>query len=163
MKGGLNLTCILMAASSAVRSNTIQVIVWSVSESLRRIGDDASSGIHSRGVDMMDCSIHPFRIVVFGTAEVTKGKGRRARVVRQGFGYDLWNPDEETSERAGRPGFGSFYWFGLSVARRAALDALQQPGIDQVQIRTNQDNRVFTFYRSQWGEYVRQTRLPLAA
>ena len=76
----------------------------------------------------MDTSVHPFRINVFGTAEVTKGKGKRARVERQGFGYQLWNPCEEPAERAGRPGYGSVYWYGLSVARRAALDALQQPG-----------------------------------
>jgi hypothetical protein len=106
----------------------------------------------------MDTSIHPFRISVFGTSEVVKGKGKRAKTIRQGFGYDLWNPDQETSERAGRPGFGSFYWFGLGVARRAALDALRQPGIDQVAIKTNQDRRIATLYRSQWDQYVGQAR-----
>jgi len=107
----------------------------------------------------MDTSVHPFRINVFGTAEVTKGKGKRARVERQGFGYQLWNPCEETAECAGRPGFGSFYWYGLSVARRAALDALQQPGIDQVSIRTNQDQFVATLYRSKWYDYMGQMPL----
>jgi len=83
----------------------------------------------------------------------------RTRIERRGYGYDLWNPDYETSERAGRPGFGSFYWYGLGTARRAALDALMQPGIDQVSIRTNQDKRIFTFYRSEWDRYIGQLRI----
>jgi hypothetical protein len=37
----------------------------------------------------MDTSKHPFRISVFGVAEVVKGKGKRARVERQGYGFDL--------------------------------------------------------------------------
>lgn len=65
----------------------------------------------------IDTSIHPFRILVFGTSEVVKGKGKRARTVRQGYGFDLWNPCEDTAERAGRPGFGSFCWYGLSLTR----------------------------------------------
>lgn len=110
----------------------------------------------------MDTSIHPFRITVFGTAEVIKGKGKRAHVERQGFGYDLWNPDQETSEKAGRPGFGSFYWYGLGITRRAALDALMQPGIDQVSIRTNQDRTIATLYRSEWARYVGQGQFQFA-
>jgi hypothetical protein len=111
----------------------------------------------------MDCSIHPFRILVFGTSEVVKGKGKRAKTVKQGFGYDLWNPDQETSERAGRPGFGSFYWYGMSVARRAALDALMLPNIEQVSIRTNQDKTICVLHKSQFFKYVGQTSLPFAA
>lgn len=107
----------------------------------------------------MDASIHPFRIDVFGTAEVIKGKGKRAKTVRQGYGYQLWNPCEDTAERAGRPGFGSFYWYGLNVARRAALDALMEPGIEQVAIKTNQDQRIATLYRSNWDKYVGQMQL----
>lgn len=111
----------------------------------------------------MNTSIHPFRIQVFGTNERVVGKGKRARTIRQGYGFDLWNPCEETAERAGRPGFGSFYWYGLTVARNAALDALAQPGIDQVAIKTNQDRRVVTLYRSRWDEYVGQGRLEFVA
>lgn len=104
----------------------------------------------------MDTTVHPFRINVFGTSEVTTGKGKRAKVTRQGFGYQLWNPDEDTAERAGRPGFGSFYWYGMDVARRAALDALMQSDIDQVSIRTNQDRVIATLYKSRWYEYMGQ-------
>lgn len=111
----------------------------------------------------MDTTLHPFRIQVFGTREVTIGKGKRAKVTRQGFGYDLWNPDYETSVRAGRPGFGSFYWYGLDVARRAALDALMQEGIDQVAIKTNQEKRIATLYKSRWYEYMGQLPLELCA
>lgn len=111
----------------------------------------------------MDTSIHPFRISVFGTETITKGKGKRTRTETRGYGFDLWNPDYETSERAGRPGFGSFYWFGLGVVRRAALDALAQPGIDQVQIRTNQDRVVHVFYRYKWDEYAGQSQFQFAA
>lgn len=104
----------------------------------------------------------PFRIQVFGTVEVTKGKGKRAKTTRQGFGFDLWNPDEDAAELAGRPGFGSFYWYGLHNVRRVALDQLLQPGIDQVAIKTNQDKRVFTFYRSNIDRYLGQAKLPFA-
>ena len=97
-----------------------------------------------------------FRIDVFGTSEVTVGKGKRARTERRGYGYQLWNPDEDTAERQGRPGFGSFAWYGLGVTRRAALDALMLPGIDQVAIKTNQDQRVATLYRSNWWRYIGQ-------
>jgi hypothetical protein len=109
----------------------------------------------------MDTSKHPFRILVFGTSERVVGKGKRAKTVRQGFGYVLWNPCEQTAERAGRSGFGSFEWYGLAVTRRAALDALAQPGIEQVSIRTNQDRSIATLHRSQWDKYVGQSRLQM--
>jgi hypothetical protein len=111
----------------------------------------------------VNTDIHPFRIEVFGTREVTKGKGKRAKTTREGYGYILWNPDYDTSERAGRPGYGSFEWYGLDVARRAALDALMFPEIDQVSIRTNQDRVIATLYKSQWYEYIGQMQLPFAA
>jgi len=111
----------------------------------------------------MDTSIHPFRICVFGTAVVTKGKGKRQRTERQGYGFDLWNPDEETAERAGRPGFGSFEWYGMHLARCKALDQFADPQIDQVQIRTNGDQTVFVFYRSKLDQYLGQSRIQFAA
>lgn len=106
--------------------------------------------------------LHIYRIQVFGTSEIIKGRGKRARAVRQGFGFDLWNPDEETARAEGRPGFGSFVWYGMHAARRAALSALMQPGIDQVAIKTNQDQDVFRFYKSNWARYVGQFYLPFA-
>ena len=101
----------------------------------------------------------PFRIDVFGTAEVTKKRGRKQYTERQGFGYQLWNSCEETAEREGRPGFGSFAWYGLGATRRAALDALLQPGIEQVAIKTNQDKRIATLYRSNLDAYLGQLKL----
>ena len=102
--------------------------------------------------------IGPFRIDVFGTAEVTKKRGRKTYTERQGFGYQLWNPDEDTAVLAGRPGFGSFYFYGLGVTRRAALDALLRPGIDQVAIKTNQDKRIATLFRSELDRYLGQLK-----
>lgn len=114
----------------------------------------------------MDTSIHPFRIVVFGeaqTVKVSRVKGKRreytSTIERKGYGFILWNADETTAARAGRSGFGSFAWYGLSIARRAALDELRKPGIQQVSIRTNQDNPVAILYKSKWFEYVGQLSL----
>jgi hypothetical protein len=100
----------------------------------------------------------PFRIDVFGTQEITKKRGRKQYTERQGFGYQLWNPCEDTAAREGRPGFGSFMFYGLGVTRRAALDALLQPGIEQVAIKTNQDKRIATLYRSEIDRYLGQSK-----
>lgn len=105
----------------------------------------------------------PFRIVVFGEREVIKGKGKRSRTEREGFAFVLWNPDEETATREGRPGFGSFAWYEMPLARRAALDALLQPEITQVSIRTNQDRQIARLYKSKLDEYLDQSKLPFAA
>lgn len=110
----------------------------------------------------------PFRIVVFGESQTVKharvkGKKREyvRKVERQGYGFILWNPDEATAAKAGRPGFGSFEWLGMHVARRAALDVLMQPEIMQVSIRTNQDKQIARLYRCRLAEYVGQFELPL--
>ncbi len=100
-----------------------------------------------------------FRIVVFGESETTKGRGKKARIVKQGYAYILWNPCEETAASAGRPGFGSFAWYGMGLARRAALTELQKPGITQVSIRTNQDQQVARLFRARMDEYTGQLTL----
>ena len=111
----------------------------------------------------------PFRIAVFGeseTVKVTRVKGKKreyaCKMERQGYGFILWNPDENTAGREGRPAYGSFAWYGMAVTRRAALDALSQPGITQVAIKTNQDKRIATLYRSKLADYIGQQKLNFA-
>jgi hypothetical protein len=107
----------------------------------------------------------PYCIDVFGrweTTKVVKVKGKRGqyetRTETKGYGFQLWNPCEDAARMSGRPGFGSFQWYGIYNARRAALDALMQPGIDQVAISTNQSKRLFTFYRHNLDQYIGQLR-----
>jgi hypothetical protein len=92
----------------------------------------------------------PLRIQVFGTHEVRKEKN----IIKQGFGFDLWNPEQQCGQEARLPSAGSYLWPGLHATRRAALIALAQPGIEQVSIRTNQDKQVARLYRYRLEEYL---------
>jgi hypothetical protein len=96
----------------------------------------------------------PLRIQVFGTSDFTIWKGKKQTTVQRSFGFDLWNPEQQCGVEARLPTAGSFLWPGLHAARRAALAALQMPGIEQVAIKTNQDKRIATLYRSKLNSYL---------
>ena len=104
----------------------------------------------------------PYRAIVFASGFRTTGKGKRAKTVRTGYAYVAWNPNH-TVESARLLGSGSFLWPGIHAVRRAALNHLILPGVEQVSIRTNQDREVFRFYREQLAHYTGQLALPLAA
>lgn len=86
----------------------------------------------------------PYRIAVFASGTVTKGKGKKQRTEKRGYAYMGWNPDH-------------------TAVRRAALDHLLLPETEQVSVRTNQDREVFRFFRSNLDRHLGQMRLPLAA
>lgn len=67
------------------------------------------------------------------------------------FGYILWNPVQVYRE-ARLPDAGSFLFPGLHAVRAAALNELAKPGIHQVQIRTNQDRKVWIFNKQAGGK-----------
>ena len=60
----------------------------------------------------------PYRVIVFATREITRGRGRKAKTERIGVGWDAWNPDH-TVEPARLEGSGSFLWLGLRDAKNA--------------------------------------------
>ena len=92
----------------------------------------------------------PLRIIVFGTQEIRKGN----KIIKRGFGFVSWNPEQQCGQEARLPTAGSFLWPGLFATRRAALIALAQPGIEQVSIRTNQDREVARLYRYRLENYL---------
>jgi len=96
----------------------------------------------------------PYRILAFGRSTVTKGRGKRARQVVQGYGYVGWNPDEcaRLMFDPGRlQGDGTFCWPGIHAARAAAMAELAKPEIHQVSVRTNQDRCVYLFNKHSDG------------
>lgn len=94
----------------------------------------------------MKSTLTPYRIDVFGTSEIEIKKGKRARKERRGWAIQAWNPVNHF-EPGRLPGAGSFLFPGLHAARSTALLYFQQPEIEQVSIRTNQDKEVFRFWR----------------
>lgn len=76
----------------------------------------------------------PYRIVVFTS----------------GFAYFGWTPRQHYRE-ARLPSAGSFLFPGMFAVRRAAMEYLALPDTRQVQIRTNQDRRVWLFNKQPDG------------
>jgi hypothetical protein len=100
----------------------------------------------------MNTQTTPYRAIAFGSKQVTKGKGKRARVETQGYAFVLWNP-ENSHEPARLRESGSFLWPGIHAVRQAAVAAFDNPEIHQVSIRTNQDRHVYTFYRGRFNRH----------
>src|SRR5579859_5670136 len=93
-------------------------------------------------------SLTPYRLIVFAEGSFTKGKGKRARTtVRQGYAYMGWNPIDYC-EPGRLEGSGSFLFPGLHVARSTAIQYLEMSEVQQVSIRTNQDQEVYRFYKT---------------
>lgn len=86
----------------------------------------------------------PYRIAVFATSTTVVGKGKRQRTKVQGYGYCGWTPVQHYVE-ARLPGAGSFSFPGIHAARVAAREYLALPETHQVQIRNNQDRKVWLF------------------
>lgn len=99
----------------------------------------------------------PYRVIVFATREITRGRGRKAKTERIGVGWVAWNPDH-TVEPARLEGSGSFLWLGLRDAKNAVGAAFLDPTVHQVQIRTNQDRKVAIYYRGYQGARLVRTK-----
>ena len=89
------------------------------------------------------------RIDVFATREVVKGKGKRARTITQGIGWQGWNADPEQERKHARlVGSGSFYWPGALPAYLAAKRMMSKDTtIHQVKIETISGREVGRIYR----------------
>ena len=93
----------------------------------------------------------PYRIQIFA---VRYRPVRRRRTYTEielaHVGWDGWNPVQHYQE-ARLPGAGSFLYPGMHAVYRAAMEALAQPGVHQVSIRTNQDRQVYRYFKSDKG------------
>lgn len=89
----------------------------------------------------------PYRVIVFGHKYMpVKRLKRSTRIELRGFAYCLWTETQHYDE-ARLPSAGSFLFPGLHRVREAAMQALTLPGIDQVSVRTNQDRKVFQYFK----------------
>lgn len=78
----------------------------------------------------------PYRIVIFSRGALKGLKGQR------GYAYHGWTSTQHYIE-ARLPNAGSFLFPGLYAVRRAAMEYLALPETHQVQIRTNQDRKLY--------------------
>jgi len=96
----------------------------------------------------------PYRIVVFasGVAPATQSKHPRANPAIQlrQYAYHGWNPVQHYNE-ARLPSAGSFLYPGIIAVRAAAMEYLALPETQQVSIRTNQDQRVYRYFKQADG------------
>lgn len=96
----------------------------------------------------------PYRVIVFATGTRIRGKGKRQRIDTIGYGYVSWNSDDVARGMydPGRlAGSGTFCYPGLFAARRAAMRELRQTGVQQVSVRTNQDQPMYRYYKQTDG------------
>lgn len=92
----------------------------------------------------------PYRVVVFAEETQVVGKGKRARTVRSTYAYMGWTEAQYYSE-ARLPSAGSFLFPGLHAVHRAAMDYLAIPETVQVSVRTDQDRKVYVYFKNQDG------------
>jgi hypothetical protein len=95
----------------------------------------------------------PYRVIVFGTSTRTIGRGKRQRTETRGYAFHGWTPDQ-SAEPSRMPGSGTFCYAGAIRAIVAARAYLARPGINQVQIRTNQDHTVLVYNKQPDGSIV---------
>lgn len=87
----------------------------------------------------------PYRITVFAT-KLSAGRRYKkyTQLVQRHYAFDGWH-EEQSYQEARLPGAGSFLYPGIFAARAAALEFLALPGTTQVQVKTNQDKKVYLF------------------
>ena len=88
-----------------------------------------------------------YTLNVFGTRYAPVRRLKRQTIIeRQGFGFQGWNPNNDHDP--GRlPGSGSFVFVGMHNVRRAAMQYLDQPGVHQVAVKTNQSKDVYRYFK----------------
>lgn len=86
----------------------------------------------------------PYRILVFAHG-FRPGKRRKTftEIVPSQYGYMGWTPLQTYDKGARLPNAGSFLYPGIVAVRKAAMVYLAIPSTHQVQIRTNQDRKVY--------------------
>jgi hypothetical protein len=99
---------------------------------------------------VMALEARPYRIAVFGTTTKVSGHGKRQRTTTIGYGFFAWTPEQHFSE-ARLPSAGSFLFPGLFTVRAAAMDYFNDPAVHQVQVRNNQDRKLYLWNRQHDG------------
>jgi hypothetical protein len=91
----------------------------------------------------------PTRMDVFATRERTIGKGKRAKTVAQGVGYQAWNDCPKMESAMARlQGAGSFYWPNAWRAYQAAKRILaSDASVHQIKIETISGREIGRLYR----------------
>jgi len=107
------------------------------------------------GVDAMNTLSgewkRPYRVAVFSMRyRPVKQLKWMTTIERVGVGWDLWTPVQAYSE-ARLPSAGSFLFPGIHAVRRAAMEAFKDSSVHQVQVRTNQDRKVYLWNRQADG------------
>jgi len=96
----------------------------------------------------------PYRIQVFASKFAPVRDRMRPHphtvIELKHIGFDGWNPIQSYSE-ARLSGAGSFLYPGLIATRKAAMEFLAAPGVHQVSIRTNQDKKVYRYFKHEDG------------
>lgn len=89
----------------------------------------------------------PYRLNIFGQCfQPVRRLKKRTEIALIGYGVMGWTPTQHYQD-ARLPGAGSFLFAGMHEVRRAAMEALAQPNITQVSIRTNQDRQVYRYFK----------------
>lgn len=92
----------------------------------------------------------PYRILVIAHGILMTGKSRNRKPTPTTYGYFGWTPIQSYRE-ARLPSSGSFLYPGIVAVRKAAMEYLSQPEVTQVQIRTNQDRKVYLWNKHKDG------------
>lgn len=105
----------------------------------------------------------PYRLIVFGRrlrhVRTLKGRGPHRKGAQSvlepvDFSFHAWNDSDEARQLydLGRlPGAGTFCWPGLHAVRAEAMRQVSQSGIHQISVRTNQDRRVYRYFKQPDG------------
>ena len=85
----------------------------------------------------------PYRVIAFAHGwRITRKLKRVTRIEPTQYGYCLWTETQHYQE-ARLPSAGSFLFPGIHAVRDAAIAELSKPDVYQVQVRTNQDRKVY--------------------
>jgi hypothetical protein len=85
----------------------------------------------------------PYRLVVCGRGyRAGRQYKRYTEIVPTSYAFMGWTP-EQSYQEARLPSAGSFLYPGIVAVRRAAMEYLARPEVHQVQVRTNQDAKVY--------------------
>jgi|SRR5271166_4570596 len=93
----------------------------------------------------------PYRILICANRfRSVKRLKRMTTIERTIVAWISWTPTQAYQE-ARLPSAGSFLYPGIFAVRRAAMDAFKDSSVCQVQVRTNQDRKVYLWNRHSDG------------
>lgn len=93
----------------------------------------------------------PFRLAVFARGMSSARKSRTRTEIEPGtYGIFGWTPVQSYHE-ARLPSAGSFLYPGIFAVRKAVMEYLAQSNVVQVQVRTNDDRKVYIWNKHEDG------------